>query len=978
MDIKEIELLILKGKYEKATYQLFELIDLYKSEIDKEDLYNCLNLLNLICDKSPKISLEIIKDLSPFINDHNSWIRLVTLEIYYQISNYRPNLLIELIDRINSRLYDNDPSVRRIAVMIIGNLISTLYFESNELDEIVKEFNEKLMDNDWKVKLQVIKTIHKIIIKDYTKIRNLEPLLSMVIITLRDEDEDVARASAILLKNIGNFYISKEKMFYILLYLWHNENNRVKELIVWLFGEIGKESSSEIIPFIPKIIKFLKIDDFNIQLKVVEALNSIALNNFDQIWANIIHTISIISEKSYRNSLGNVIYQLSQQHIEQIFPFLIEELENPSENVRNTIMIVFKRLYDEYKIEIENEITRILYKLESKYWRERKKIIQLLKNIILILRKKKIAVWITIELNKLLREEKDLEVYDEIKYTLKVIKNQFSDIDDYIEKINEDLLFLKNKIKDFQKLPAQFRKKLNSYIKNFQFNTTQIQLNQMYNDILAKIQDFHKKINQFEFKRLSFNLIEEWEETKIQIIEELDIIKNFIIKICEEKKEEFKLNLEVQINLLIDRIDILKAQFDFIKEKDINDEILENIDLNWYHEPNMQDKFDYFSLLRKNLFILDVEIREILINNIEFDEIFKNLLSTWVDVKVEIQMYLNNLDRKIKNIKQMIVKDLTLVEAHGESSKSKNFSGLNDELSFQIVQGHIQSIISFGIEGIKKLDQNFENLYSKLDILVKTGRFDESKKLVELNSSQIKSFINETEKQIDGIIEKKDGFKKNQDGFDLYVRPFIDKWNNSKNLIIQKLKKFISNSKETIYLHEIKNYLKIINPVDFELISMYIGLDENKIKELALKYIQEGKLDAKIIDNSLYSSTFDSEIPIFKELNLFKKVKSVGNQMEIDMKISNPSHYDFTDLQIILKIPPYLKFSKEESFPKFSHVEKLKANSNFKFKYLLKIDKQNQENLMDHYQNEINFIIYYKGPYEISKKLSKKINLLLS
>ena len=69
MDLKEIETLILKGNYEKATYQLFELIDLYKSSSDKEFIYNCLNLINLICDKSPKISLEVIKNLSIFINE---------------------------------------------------------------------------------------------------------------------------------------------------------------------------------------------------------------------------------------------------------------------------------------------------------------------------------------------------------------------------------------------------------------------------------------------------------------------------------------------------------------------------------------------------------------------------------------------------------------------------------------------------------------------------------------------------------------------------------------------------------------------------------------------------------------------------------------------------------------------------------------------------------------------------------------------
>ncbi len=978
MDLKEIETLILKGNYEKATYQLFELIDLYKSNSDKEFIYHCLNLVNLICDKSPKISLEVIKNLSIFINDPDSWIRLVCLEILFQLSIYRPNLLIDLLDKIRTRLFDRDPSVRRLAVKIIGTLISSLYFSSIELDEILEEFTEKLMDNDWKVKLQVIRTIHKIITQDHTKIRNLEPLLSMVIITLRDEDDDVARASAELLKILGTYFLSKEKIFYILLYLWHNEDSRVRELIVWLFGEIGKETSSEIIPFIPKILKFLNVEDFNIQLKVIDAINNIAINNFEQIWANLIHTISEASQKSYRNSLGNAISQLCQDHIEQIFPYLIEELENPSENIRNTIMIVFKRLYDEFQIEIENEITRILYRIESKYWRDRKKTIQLLKNINIILSKKKIAIWINIELNKILQKEKDLDVREEISYTLKTIESQFPYIKKDIEKINNELSLLRKSIKDFQKIPAKFRKKLNSYIKNFEFKTTEIQLNQMYDDILGKIQDFHKKIDRFEFKRLAFNLIEEWEETKLQIIDELSTIKSFIFEICEQKKQEFKLDLDVKINLLLDRIDILKAQFEYIKSISLDNKFLEDIDLKWYSKPIIKDNFNSFSLLRKNLFNLDVEIREMLIKNVEFDTIFKNLLDNWVKVKIDIQIYLNDLNRKIKNIKQKIIDDLSTIKNPNGKSDLQSINELNEELSFQIVQGHIQSIITFGIEGIKKFNSNFENLESNIDVLTKTGRFEESKKLIEMNSSQIKSFINETEKQIETIIEKKDIFEKSKDGFDLYIRPFVDKWNSSKDLIIPKLKNFIQKGKEYIYLNEIKNYLKIMNPVDFELISNYIGLEKDQIKELALKFIKEEKLDAKIVNNSLYSSKLEFELPNLREILLYKNIRSIGNEMEINLRLNNPSHYDVRDLQITLKLPPYLRISKKGSFPKYFNVEILKANNNFRFKYILIFDKESRKKIINKAQDEINLIIYYKGPYEVSKKISRRINLFLS
>ena len=146
--------------------------------------------------------------------------------------------------------------------------------------------------------------------------------------------------------------------------------------------------------------------------------------------------------------------------------------------------LVFKRLFEEYQIEIENEITRILYQLESRYWRERKQTINLLNHICFIIKSHKIAVWITIELNKSLQIEKDPQVKEEIFFTLENINTHFKKIDSTIERINHELALLHKKIVRFQKIPAQFREKLNSYIENFKFNDTEVQLNRKYSIIV--------------------------------------------------------------------------------------------------------------------------------------------------------------------------------------------------------------------------------------------------------------------------------------------------------------------------------------------------------------------------------------------------------------------------------------------------------------------------------------------------------------
>jgi len=977
LDPEKIESLIFNGYNEKAAEDLFLIIENYENHTDKELIYRSLSLLNLICDKSPSISIRTIKNINQFINDTDSWIRMVSLEISYQISLFRPNLLIELLEKIRKRLYDQDPAVRRLTVKIIGNLILSLYIDEVQLQEIIEEYTEKLMDNDWKVKLNVIKTIQKVLNQDYTKIQNLEPLLSMVIINLRDEDDDVARAAAELLKIHGTYFLTKEKIFYILLNLLYNEENRVKELIIWLFGEIGKEKSSEIISIIPKLINILKEKDYRIQLKVIEALVNIAENNFDQIWANLLHSILEASDSNYRNSLINAIFHLCRNHINEIFPYLFEELENPSENIRESIALVFKRLFEEYQIEIENEITKIIYQLESRFWRERKKTIILLQNICFILESKKIAVWITIELNHALNNEKDPEVKDEIIYTLKNIRANFNDIDDSIERINNELSIFEKKIIEFQKIPAQFREKLNSYIKNFKFNDTEIQLNSKYTKILKKIKKFDNLIKQFDYKRLAFELIEEWEETRVQIIEELSIIKGFISEICEEKKSEFVKNLKEKIELLTNRIDVLKAEFEYVKEKKLEIEIDENV-TNGAIIYNQDYKLKYITQIRKKLFKLDGDIRELLVNNVEFNEIFKNLLEKWVATKIDIQEYLTELDHQIKLMKDKLIDYLNQPRIITASDKTPEFNGISNELSFQLLQGHIQSTITERIEGMKNFNEDFNKLIDKFDILLKKNEFFEAKRLIEMNSNQIQNYIEDTENQIDVIIGKDNIFEDNN-VFNLYIRPYLNKINASKELLINRLKNFVRKSNNKLYLNQIKYYLKIINPIKLDLLANYIKLDIERLKDLILKFISKNKLNAKIINDKLYYQQIESEIHDSKEILFFKNIKTIGNEIYLNFKLTNPSNFDFKDLQISLKVPTYLNFQRKESFPKFLQINELKPGKIFKFNYVLKVDKQKElkKNLFDPTADEIKLDLHYKDQFDIARKMTKHIDLFI-
>ncbi|MFX1259761.1 MAG: hypothetical protein ACFFAN_18060, partial [Promethearchaeota archaeon] len=705
-----------------------------------------------------------------------------------------------------------------------------------------------------------------------------------------------------------------------------------------------------------------------------DALVSIAENNFEQILSNLIDSLDT-SNHEFRNNITNALYALSQKNISIIFPYLFDELENPSENIREGTALVFKRLFEEYQIEIENEITKIVYHLESKYWRERKNTIILLQNICFILKNEELAVWISIELNRALKNEIDSDIKEEIIYTLSEINNIFKDIEKKIQKTKNELNLLNNEINQFQKIPAEFRKKLNSYIKNYKFNDTEIRLDKEYNKVLKKINKFNNTLNNFEYKRLAFDLLEEWEDTKANIIDELSIIKGFISKIYEDKKLEFISNLKGQIQLFIDRINVLKAQFEYIKDYNFNGD-LEILMRDFMSKDEiLEEKFANITQIRKNLFKLDLDIRELLIHNVEFNDIFKDLITLWVRTKIQIQEYLSNLDSQIKIMKEKLVNNYNQTEESAEASK--NLYGLTSELAFQLLQGHIQSVISQGIEIFKKFNDKFDKYNSKLELFIKKKEFSNVKKLIEMKSTQIQTFISETEHQIDNLIGKEKIFEDNRDVFNLFIRPYIDKWNASKELLINKLKHFNKKYEEKLYLNQFKFYLKIINPIKLDLLSSYVGLEKDRLKELILKFINNNKLNAKIVKNYLYSQKIDYDIKESKDLLIFKNIKTIGSKIFLYFKLNNHSNLDFKDLRISLKIPTYLQFLKKESFPNHLHINELKARNVFKFNYVLKIDKKINRNLSDPSVDEISLNLYYKDSFDIPKKTNKKINLLL-
>ena len=153
-------------------------------------------------------------------------------------------------------------------------------------------------------------------------------------------------------------------------------------------------------------------------------------------------------------------------------------------------------------------------------------------------------------------------------------------------------------------------------------------------------------------------------------------------------------------------------------------------------------------------------------------------------------------------------------------------------------------------------------------------------------------------------------------------------------------------------------------------------MDINLLKERVVKFVNKNKLSARIIKDDLYSPKREDIIEP-RDILFFKNIKTIGNKLYFNFKLNNPTNLLFSELQISLKIPEYLTFIRNESFPKYLYLNELKPGNVFKFNYVLKIKHNIEKNLSDPSVDEINLNIYYKDPFDITRKITKKINLLL-
>ncbi len=927
-----------------------------------------LGILNNICDKSDQTVILSLERINTLLDHSEYWIRQESLQILkklYSVSSELFNLeknvreselqFDVLIEKIEAKLFDPDKNVREAAVLLVGSILKNSFVQYPEL---YFTFSRTLEDDSWTVRARALEMVLTIITPESDPPNEMiEILKENVKILLRDPDEEVRGLSAEVLKALC-FHLDPNKIHDLLSPLLEDVDWMIREKTIWIIGEIGDYFFDEIYKLFHNLVLMFSDEIMIIQTKTIDSFVKIGMNHGPALLEFFKPFIDNLSDDIGQGISETLIY-ITLQNMKEMCPRMIRQLVVQRIPVRNLITNCLLKIYMEKPDGFEEEIFKIFQSINPDDWRQRKRIISLLGDLSYVLHIKSICVWTAINLKNWQKNEKDLDVLDEIESSLAKINNIFNDINKEIEGIESHRIKFYSNLDLFQKQTQNLRKKGESYVNQKKFIQSEIFLEEEGNLITERLDEFEKILHESDFKRFNVEVIQDFIDIKEEILENISDVKSSVYNLICDGRAGYIKELDTLLFELKDRIDVVKAEYESIKKMEI---LLEKkIDDNDIKKT--EEFLENISSIREKLFKLEFDIGQTWLNNLEFKEFLKEITVTWIDIKIEVQQYLADVFQKFNVFQQ------TLEEIPTE------ISPLKKKITYEFLNTNLQNIIIQAISSQRDVLERFDEITNPIRKEVQIRRFNEARNLVQLTISNLYSSIEDYNREINSIYENID--KINTSGTAANeIRKYLNNWSQVKDNVLEKIHIFKNDIGRTIFTEEIKEYMKYINPISIEHLSKILSLTPTELKEKLFPLIQNLTIVAEIEDDLLIQPQKPLEERI---LTFFRKVEIVGSKLIFSLRIYNPTKFFINDIGMIFIYPEFLQYQKEESDPTEIFIREFEPEAIRVIKWSFRISKiVDQVDLKKHYELQKFLLnVSYQNPFGEIKSFSKQGEIIL-
>ncbi len=622
-----------------------------------------------------------------------------------------------------------------------------------------------------------------------------------------------------------------------------------------------------------------------IQTKVIDALVKIGRVYPEKILEIIFNNVHTKESEIY-DGLFDIFLYLGIERPDEVLQSGFEHLEDPDRSIRTFISAVLNKLKVEALGKIEEQVAILFAHLKNADWRERQRIITILGSLNGVLKVKSVAIWSYITLKQITDNEVDPEVMDTIKSALDRIQTSIDDIEIIIKEVEVQQSLFYREMVELQNLPKLLRDNMLLIIEKNEFREALIILEREINKSIKKIESFGNRLDDYEFKRLAVDLLEDWLYTRLELLEQIGDIKNYIKESVENAKQRYILQLHEKINRVKARIDVLKLEMEDIVN--LNAQLKQLIQKG--EEEKAGKKLEHLAYIRDKIFRLESEIGQIWVENLDFKEELKDITLYWVNAKIEAQQLLYSISFNLKSIHTNIK----------DNKKEKN--QIKKEISFELLLNQYQSLILQSSRNIRDQFERFSLITSPVIDEIKKGNYDTAQDLLQLTISQTINSIQDFDKEIMKIYSELDDIGGDIEKSTL-IRNYLEDWVHIKDSLIERSNEFFQITSQDIFYNRIFALQQTINPIPIDHLTKFLksDLSESQILEKIFKLIETGLLEGKIRDNKLYLPEKYPEM--IKPCKYLKKSKVLGSFVHFKVRLHNSTKKFIQNLSILFLTP---------------------------------------------------------------------------
>lgn len=923
------------------------------SDESNEFLYELLEKITLICDKTPHVMKQITSMIKPLLKTEDEWIQTENLIILEKISKIYPEFLKDLTNTIQNCLSNKNSTIREISIKIIGNLILTDFLTWGSLLPL---FFTGLKDNYWKIRRQCLLSIKGLLKNHEIEKDLLNTMIEAVLTKVGDDNSEVQELTFEILKDSYIFFPTTSFQS-LLLRLLDDNNPVVCEKVVVLIGDLGYRDFSNVKSILFKLLELIKNQNPIIQPKIIETLVKISSTYTLDIINMIFNKIND-SDQDFIEILIDILTFVGLDNLNIIFDYFLEKSYNSNSKINDFISRMLKRLSEEKMEKIEEQCARLLGMLENNDWRTRLKLISFLGKISDFLNNKDLAIWFYIKFKDILEFENDPDVKSHLKHELDKIPHIFEDFESLKQDYKREQNFYYKELINLQNFPGIFREDLLKKLELHKFKEAKSSMEDKIGKFISKIDKFDDSIFNYKFKRLDIDLIEDWTYLKEDLFEQIGDIRKYIAGMIEKEKKVYANGLKKRVSIIKSRIDVLIPELEYLAE--LNTKIKELI-INGESE-EAKKNFEHLTNIRNKIFRIESEIGQLWIGNLEFKEEFKDLTIYWAEVKIETQQLLYTISYTLRDMQRFLVQ--------GDIPNEK----IKSELSFELMFNDFQNLILKSTRSVKELLEQFEIVISPIYEEVKVKEFDKANNLLDFVISQTRNTAEEFNKEILKTYSQLDKLIELNVEKSKMIRNYLNDWQQVRESLSEKSNEIRIMVSQEILLNRIQILHGLINPIPISLLIKRLKIPEESIFNL----LEEGKIIGHIKDNKLYLPEqfpeYDKIISIYPE---FRKISS--KYILFSVNIQNNARSFLHELSVIIIWPKFFNLDSGDSSPKLIEFKEFPPEFNQKIKWKFEVNTHKSPHLSQQLrEGEIRLIIRFRDKFNIIREKISNFEIIMN